>query len=99
MQAMLDRSLGNILLERTNLTDGQLEEALLVQKEKGIRLGEALVQLRYLKTEDILEAISIQLDLPYLKEIETDAIPLDLIASLPINYAKKNEVIPIRKVN
>ncbi|MBI2336867.1 MAG: type II secretion system ATPase GspE [Deltaproteobacteria bacterium] len=96
---MLDRSLGNILLERTNLTDGQLEEALLVQKEKGIRLGEALVQLRYLKTEDILEAISIQLDLPYLKEIETDAIPLDLIASLPINYAKKNEVIPIRKVN
>jgi len=96
---MLDRSLGNILLERTNLTDGQLEEALLVQKEKGIRLGEALVQLRYLKTEDILEAISIQLDLPYLKEIETDTIPLDLIASLPINYAKKNEVIPIRKVN
>ena len=36
---MLDKSLGNILLENTALTEAQLEEGLLVQREKGIKLG------------------------------------------------------------
>lgn len=94
---MDDRSLGNILLENTSLTEAQLEEGLMVQKEKNIKLGEALVQLRFLKNEDILKAISIQLGIPYLSVLRTDEVPLDLMRKIPINFAKKNELLPFKK--
>jgi general secretion pathway protein E len=94
---MEDKSLGAILLESTSLTEEQLEQALTVHREKGIKLGDALVQLKFLRTEDILKALSIQLGFPYENKIEVEEIPPDLISSLPINYAKKNEVLPLRR--
>ncbi len=94
---MEDKSLGAILLETTGLTEAQLEQALVAHREKGIKLGEALVQLKFLRSEDILKALSIQLGLPYENRINTDEIPSDILSSLPINYAKKNEVLPLRK--
>jgi len=94
---MEDKSLGAILLETTSLTEEQLEQALKFQKEKGIRLGDALVQLKFLRTEDILKGLSIQLGFPYENKINVDLIPPDLVTHLPINYAKKNEVVPLRK--
>ncbi|OGQ45951.1 MAG: type II secretion system protein GspE [Deltaproteobacteria bacterium RIFCSPLOWO2_02_FULL_46_8] len=93
---MEDRSLGAILLETTSLTEEQLEQALTVHREKGIKLGDALVQLKILRSEDILKALSIQLGFPYENRIDTDNIPSDLVSGLPINYAKKNEVLPLR---
>jgi general secretion pathway protein E len=92
---VLDKSLGNILLEQTNLTESQLEEGLLVQREKGLKLGEALIQLRFLRQEDILRAISTQLGIPYHNQIDPDAIASDAVAPVPINFAKKNELIPL----
>ncbi|MBI2091831.1 MAG: type II secretion system ATPase GspE [Deltaproteobacteria bacterium] len=94
---MEEKSLGAILLETTSLTEEQLEQALTVHREKGIKLGDSLVQLKFLRTEDILKALSIQLGFPYENRINTDEIPSELFANLPINYAKKNEVLPLRK--
>jgi len=94
---MLDKSLGNILLEQTPLTETQLEEGLLVQREKGLKLGEALIQLRFLKQEDILKAISIQLGIPYHNQVDADSIATETVQSVPINFAKKNELIPLEK--
>ncbi|HEX5034590.1 MAG TPA: ATPase, T2SS/T4P/T4SS family, partial [bacterium] len=94
---MLDKSLGNILLENTPLTESQLEEGLLVQREKGIKLGEALVQLRFMKHDDILKAVSIQLGIPYLPKIDPESISTDTVAPVPINFAKKNELIPLHR--
>ncbi len=94
---MEGRSLGAILLETTSLTEEQLEQALAVQRERGIKLGEALVQLKFLRTEDVLKALSIQLGFPYENKIEVEEIANDLIGALPINYAKQNEILPLRK--
>jgi len=94
---MLDKSLGNILLDNTTLTEAQLEEGLLVQREKGIKLGEALVQLRFLRSEDILKAVSIQLGIPYLSKIEPESVASDTANVVPINFAKKNELVPLAK--
>lgn len=91
------RSLGNILLENSSLTEAQLEEGLIVQREKGIKLGEALIQLRYLKPDDILKAISIQLGIPYLSKLKTEEIPFELVKEVPINFAKRNEVLPLSR--
>ena len=94
---MESRSLGAILLETTALTEEQLEQALAVQRERNIKLGDALVQLKFLRYEDILKALSIQLGFPYENKIDVDAIPAELVTNLPINYAKQNEVLPLRK--
>jgi general secretion pathway protein E len=94
---MEDRSLGSIILESTNVTPQQLEEAISYQREKNVRLGDALVQLKFLRHDDILRAISIQLGLNYLSAINPDEIPGDLIHTIPINYAKKNELIPLKR--
>ena len=94
---MEDRSLGAILLENTTLTQEQLEEGLAYQRDKGGKLGEALVQLKFLRNEDILKALSIQLGIPYLNKIESEEIESDVVSLLPLNYAKKNEVLPIKR--
>lgn len=94
---MLDRSLGAILLEYTTLTPQQLDEALIFQRDKNLRLGEALVQLRFLNQEDILKALSFQLGMDYTTKLEADSIPNDLIHAVPINFAKKNELIPVTR--
>jgi general secretion pathway protein E len=94
---MEGRSLGAILLETSSLTEEQLEQALAVQRERGIKLGEALVRLKFLRMEDILKALSIQLGFPYENKIDVESIPADLVANLPINFAKQNEVLPLRK--
>ena len=94
---MEDKSLGAILLETTSLTEEQLEQGLAVHREKGIKLGDALIQLKFLRTEDILKALSIQLGFPYENRIDTEDVSSELVANLPINYAKKNEVLPLRR--
>jgi general secretion pathway protein E len=96
---MEDRSLGAILLENSTLTQEQLEEALNYQREKGVKLGDALIQLKFLRNEDILKALSIQLGIPYLNKVESDDVSSDIISLLPLNYAKKNEVLPLKKEN
>ncbi|OGQ23365.1 MAG: type II secretion system protein GspE [Deltaproteobacteria bacterium RIFCSPLOWO2_02_FULL_44_10] len=96
---MEEKSLGAILLETSSLTDEQLEQALAVQRERGIRLGEALVQLKLLRSEDILRALSIQLGFPYENKLEVESISSDLVQSIPISYAKQNEVLPLRREN
>src|SRR3990167_3673123 len=97
LEIMEERSLGAILLESTSLTEEQLQQGLILQREKGIKLGEALVQLKFLRTEDILKALSIQLGFPYESRIEVEAIDPALVEHLPINYAKDNEVLPLKK--
>lgn len=94
---MEDRSLGQILLEYTPLTPEQLDEALLIQREKGSRLGDTLMQLRFLRSEDILKALSIQVGIPYVNDIIYEDIPSELVNQVPINFAKKNELIPLHR--
>lgn len=99
MKNMEERSLGAILMEISSLTEEQLEQALAVQRERGIKLGEALIQLKFLRAEDVLKALSVQLGFPYENKIDVETIPADLISTLPISYAKQNEVLPIRREN
>ncbi|MBI2645996.1 MAG: type II secretion system ATPase GspE [Deltaproteobacteria bacterium] len=87
--------LGEILLKHTSLTEKQLEDALLIQREKGGKLGDILIDKGYLSPEQIQKALSVQLGLPFYQEIPGDDIDPILIDKIPINYARENEVIPI----
>jgi general secretion pathway protein E len=90
-----ETKIGQILLSQTSLTEPQLREALAVQKEKGGRLGEILVQKKFLQPHEILVALGLQLGIPYLKEIDVNHIDPEWVKDVPITYARQYEVLPI----
>ncbi len=95
--SVLSRELkiGQILLSHTSLSEDQLKEALTIQKEKGGRLGEILIQKKFLQAHEILIALGLQLGIPFIKEIDINHINPEWVAEIPIAYARLHEVLPI----
>ena len=60
-----DSSMGALLLDSGKLTPESAERVLRMQKDLGIRFGEAAVALGYANAEDVLEALSKQFHYPY----------------------------------
>ena len=89
--------LGSILLEHTKLTQEQLDEVLEIQRETGKRLGEILIEKNYLRPEEVMKALSLQLGIPFYTEIPVADIDPALVNDIPINYAKQHDVIPIAR--
>lgn len=89
--------LGELLLKHTSLKEKQLEDALLIQREKGGKLGDILIEKGYLTPEEIQKALSVQLGLPFYPDLNANEIDPGLIMKIPINYAKENQILPIKK--
>jgi general secretion pathway protein E len=91
------RLIGEILRETAGLAAERLEEALAAQRgeEAGVRLGEILVRRRAVTEEQVLRALALQLDLPYVERIDPAAIAQDLVKKVPINFAKQARVLPL----
>ena len=60
------RSIGAILIDNGRLTPEAAERILKLQKEQGLRFGDAAIQLGLLSEADIQQALSRQYDYPYL---------------------------------
>lgn len=90
------RPLGEILVLTAGLDPLRVEEALALQVEKGGRLGEVLVGLKHVTEEQVLRALAAQLDLDYQSRVSTDGVDGDIIAKLPIAFAKQFRLLPIR---
>jgi protein-tyrosine kinase len=78
--AARSRSIGLLMLEAGKLTTEGAERALRHTKEKGIRFGEACVQLNLVTGADIERALSTQYDYPYVQPGET-SLSQELIAA------------------
>lgn len=74
-----DRSIGDIIAELQNLSAEQVEQVLLRQRERGIRFGEAAVELGFASQEDVLYALSQQFHYPYAPEEQRKVSP-ELVA-------------------
>lgn len=96
---MVKKLIGEILKNNAALKDEELEKALLFQKERGGRLGEILLQLKVVDEEDVLRALSYQLDLTYLPKIKEEKVDVGTISLVPINFVKKHKIFPIRDDN
>jgi len=60
-------NIGRLLLEMGKLTPEDAERVLRVQKEKGLRFGDAAQQLGLITEADIRHVLSLQFDYPYLQ--------------------------------
>ncbi|MFQ5455899.1 MAG: type II secretion system ATPase GspE [Nitrospirota bacterium] len=89
--------IGEILRQKYSLTAEQLDEGLKIQGEKGGKIGEILIRLNYIKEDELLEALSIQLSIPYLGDIQVSRIQKDLLVNVPITFAKRYTLIPIQR--
>lgn len=89
--------LGSLLLKLGFLDEPRLSEALKEQEESGNarRLGEILIEKKIITEAQLLELLSKQLGLPFIKSINDREIPEELIRKVPTRFAKKFSVLPI----
>ncbi len=88
------RLLGEILVE-SGLSPERLKKALDLQKKRGGRIGTLLVRLNFVTEAEMLKALGAQLGLPYLSDL--GEIDRELALKLPLTYAKKATVLPLRR--
>ncbi len=96
---MQNHLLGDILLRHTSLSQEQLDEALRIQSKDGGLLGEILVRKNWIAPHEILRALCTQIDLPFVEDLRPMEIDPKLVSTIPINYAKAKEMIPLRMEN
>ena len=72
-----------------------MAEALDIQSESGMLIGEILLKKNYIHPHDIVKVVCHQIEIPYLNEIEVEEIDPEITAGIPINYAKTHEILPI----
>jgi len=90
------RALGQILLETTSLDEESLQAALAIQQERGGRIGEILINQKLVTEEEVFQALSRQLNIPYWPEIADEELDLELLRTVPINFCKRHTLLPLR---
>jgi general secretion pathway protein E len=93
---MRDKPLGEILLQVSNLKRNQLEEGLKALEERGGRLGDILIKLGHVTESQVLYSLSLQMGLPFLRDIEIEDVDPEICSALPIHFAKKHGILPIK---
>src|SRR5881396_805441 len=96
--AALLRRLGEILVQERVTTPDVVEEALARAKTTGERLGEALVALGAVKSEEVLRALAQQQNLAYLSRDELPS-PLPIVKNLSAKYLRQYAVCPVSVEN
>ena len=61
------KRLGDILIDAGVINKAQLEQALAVQRERGQKLGETLIDLDFTTEDEIATALHRQLNIDYVK--------------------------------
>jgi len=90
--------LGDILVEQGLITRKQLVDTLKLQREKGIGIGEALVEQGTLAWQDISIALSRQMNLPFIEKINVQRDP-SMATLIPRKIVEHYNFVPIAMEN
>ena len=97
MKKIIQKQLGELLIDCRLITREQLEEALALQKEKGGLVGQILVNLRYVSEEAIAQALTAQYGFPYLP-LAGYEIDAEVAKIIPEHVAKQYGLIAVDRV-
>lgn len=89
--------LGDLLVQRKVITQQQLDQALNEQKQRAEYLGEILIRLGFVEERDIVAALVVQCNLPYIA-IANYSIDKKVLHSISSQTARKYHAIPLDKV-
>ena len=89
------RPLGQLLKDMELVSEGQIQEALSIQRKKGGAIGDVLVELAYITPQELLLALGAQrgMEVVALDELE---LPSDVTDKVPATLAKSFKVVPIK---
>jgi type IV pilus assembly protein PilB len=89
--------LGEFLIASGAITEQQLAHALSQQGKLKLPLGQMLVKLNYVSDETMRQALSLQLNVPYL---DLDKINIDrsLARVINRNYARRHNLLPVAQL-
>jgi type II secretion system protein E len=90
--------LSEILVHKGLLTADQLQEALALQQEEGLRLDKALMQLGLLTERQLLQVMGEHLDLPVVSLSEITIDP-ETLQTLPPKFVYRKRLVPISRHN
>ena len=66
------------------------------RRKPGQEIADVLVDMGALEPQRLARALAQEYQLPFLAQIEDHSFEGELIAKVPINYAKKNRLLPLR---
>lgn len=89
-------SLGQYLVKKGVITEGQLLNALKLQKSEGIRIGAALIKLGYITEDQLVYALSDIYGYPLISLSQTE-IDINAFKLIPEEVIKKYKIVPFAK--
>lgn len=93
---MSEVKIGKILLSRGLLTESQLTRAIIAQRGSGKVLGEMLVDLGYVTSEDIARALGDQLGIPFFELSDGFKLEKEEVKLVPENVARRYCMFPMQ---
>lgn len=97
MKKIIQKQLGELLIDSKLITPENLTEALSVQKEKGGLIGQVLVALGFVSEEAIAQALTAQYGFPYLP-LSGYEIDADVAKVIPEHVSKQYGLIAVDRV-
>jgi type IV pilus assembly protein PilB len=90
--------LGRIFKDMGLITEGQIQEALAIQKESGGAIGEILISLSYITREDLTMGLATQAGMEVV-ELDGIDVPDNVIEMVESAVAQVYRVVPVRYRN
>lgn len=92
-----NKALGELLIEKGFISKEQCQEGLLWSKQKGLRLGEALVSLGYVSYDTLSYILGEQFGVRPI-ELHPDMVDAALVKCFPIELLRHHNMLPLMEV-
>jgi hypothetical protein len=90
------KKIGELLIEAGLIDDFQLQSALAHQRSWGGKLGAILIEMEFVREEDVAQAIAKRFRTPWANLFEPE-IPAVVLKAIKEDLVKKYSVVPVRK--
>jgi len=97
IRRLVNKPLGQLLVEGGVISKDQLDKALEIQKQKGGLLGQILISLGVADEKDIATAITVQYGYPYLP-LNNYEFDKNIVKIIPENVARQYGLVVIDKL-
>ncbi len=94
---MAKKKIGDLLIEKGLLTQGQLKECLHFQSFSGQRLGEILVEKEYINEDQLIDTISERLSIPKIS-LASMVVDPNVLRHVSVEIARRYTLIPIFEI-
>ncbi len=93
------KHLSDILKDNFGISEEDISEVQKIKKEKGGAFGEIVIRKNLITETQLLEALSIQHDIPFHPELPLDNSTADFTRHVPIQFLKKYTMVPLERNN